>query len=213
MSHSAKPKLIIWRISKRCLGVSFRLLFLVFHFSLLIARFSFSLTLIVCRLTMRIHRTEARSAKLIQSTTIGVVCPGHLYFFSFHHWLEQPGKKWRSIVQSIGRAQMGTRCKLRTMRSGVCAFLQPLAFEFLLLTRFRRHREYCGGAPKCTKLYNALLNMMHIASNCAVFECPLVLSGRSPYSISINRRDSSKSEYSPNNNAEVWILSASTLTM
>jgi hypothetical protein len=106
-------------------------------------------------------------------------------------------------VQRIGKAQLGTRSKSRTMRSGVCAFLQPLAFEFLLLTRFRRHREYCGGDPNCTKLYDALLNMMHIASNCAVLECPLVLWGRSPHSVSINRRDSSNPQYSPNENAEV----------
>ncbi len=83
MSHSAKPKLNIWRISKRCLGVSSRFSFLVSRFSFFVARFSFSLTFIVCRITMRSHRTEARSAKLIQSTTIGVVCPDHLYFFHF----------------------------------------------------------------------------------------------------------------------------------
>ena len=106
-------------------------------------------------------------------------------------------------MQSIGTAQMGTRSKSRTMRSGVCAFLQPLAFEFFWLTRFRRHRESCGGDPNCTKLYDELLNMVRLASNCAVFECPLVLSGRSPYSVSINRRDSSNSQYSPNENAEV----------
>ena len=104
-------------------------------------------------------------------------------------------------MQSIGKGQLGTRSKSRTMRSGVCAFLQPLAFEFFLLTRFRRHREYCGGDPN--SLYEALLNMMHMASDCAVFECPLVFSGRSPYSVSINRRDSSNSQYSPNENAEV----------
>jgi hypothetical protein len=39
-------------------------------------------------------------------------------------------------VQSGGKAQLGTRCKSPTMQSGVCAFLQPLAFEFLLLTLF-----------------------------------------------------------------------------
>jgi hypothetical protein len=110
---------------------------------------------------------------------------------------------------------MGTRCKSRTTRSGVCAFLQPLASDFLWLTRFSRHRKSCGGDPNCTKLYDELLTKVRLAINCAVFECPLVLSGRSPHSVSINRRDPSNSEYSPNNNAEVWILSASasTLTM
>ncbi len=84
---------------------------------------------------------------------------------------------YSSIVQTVESAQMGTRSKSRTMQSGVCAFLQPLAFNFLLLTRFRRHRKSCGGDPKCTKLYNKLLHMVRLASNCAAFECPLVLSG------------------------------------
>jgi hypothetical protein len=45
--------------------------------------------------------------------------------------------------------------------------------------------------------------MLHAAVNCAQFGCSLRLDGRSPYSVSINRRDSSDDRYSPNENAEV----------
>ena len=73
----------------------------------------------------------------------------------------------------------------------------------------KRHRESCG--PPHDNLFIDLLQMCNAATHCAQFGCPLNFAARSPYSVSINRRDPSNSEYPPYDNAEVTCLAGNLL--
>jgi len=89
-------------------------------------------------------------------------------------------------------------------RNAVRCALQFPSTTFLAHSHcFSRHQNYFGVGPNDDDLYVELLRMQHNAVDCAQFGCSLRLNGRSPYSVSINRRDPSNSRYSPNENAEV----------